>query len=181
MSASFSASMATPVVLHLHAPDIVATPPSLREQLLSRLTNPNLAVLLIALGGLLIYLEFNVPGTIVPGTLGAFCVLLGGFGLNLLPLHHAALLLILASLVMIGLEVTFYSHGILAIAGIISPYSRSGHTGRRGPIPELRVSFAIALAALALASAALPPVSAGSQLRALAATKVLDRHPDHDR
>ena len=135
----------SPVVLHLHAPDIVATPPSLREQLLSRLTNPNLAVLLIALGGLLIYLEFNVPGTIVPGTLGAFCVLLGGFGLNLLPLHHSALLLILAALVMIGLEVTFYSHGILAIAGIISLILGLA-TLVEGPIPELRVSFAIALA-----------------------------------
>ena len=109
------------------------------------LTNPNLAVLLIALGGLLIYLEFNVPGTIVPGTLGAFCVLLGGFGLNLLPLHHSALLLILAALVMIGLEVTFYSHGILAFAGIISLILGLA-TLVEGPIPELRVSLAIALA-----------------------------------
>ena len=93
---------------------IILAPLTLREQLLSKLTNPNLAILLITLGGLLIYLEFNLPGTIVPGTLGAFFVLLGGFGLDLLPLHHTALLLILAALVMIGLEVSFYSHGILA-------------------------------------------------------------------
>jgi membrane-bound serine protease (ClpP class) len=131
--------------LRLHGAKIVATPPSLRERLLSKLTNPNLAVLLIALGGLLIYLEFNLPGTIVPGTLGAFFVLLGGFGLDLLPLHHSALLLILAALVMIGLEVSFYSHGILAFAGIISLVLGLA-TLVDGPIPELRVRFAIALA-----------------------------------
>jgi membrane-bound serine protease (ClpP class) len=131
--------------LRLHGAKIVVTPSTLREQLLSKLTNPNFAVLLIALGGLLIYLEFNLPGTIVPGTLGAFFVLLGGFGLNLLPLHHSALLLILAALIMIGLEVSFYSHGILALAGIISLIFGLA-TLVDGPIPELRVRLAIALA-----------------------------------
>ena len=131
--------------LRLHGAEIVVTPSTLREQLLSKLTNPNFAVLLIALGGLLIYLEFNLPGTIVPGTLGAFFVLLGGFGLDLLPLHHSALLLILAALIMIGLEVSFYSHGILAFAGIISLIFGLA-TLVDGPIPELRVRLAIALA-----------------------------------
>lgn len=46
---------------------------------------------------------------------------------------------------MIGLEVSFYSHGILAFAGIISLVLGLA-TLVDGPIPELRVRFAIALA-----------------------------------
>ena len=42
----------------------------MRERLLTRLTSPDLDVLLLMCGGLLIYLEFHVPGTIVPGALG---------------------------------------------------------------------------------------------------------------
>ena len=86
-----------------------------------------------------------MPGTIIPGTLGVFFVLLGAFGLNLLPLHHSALLLILAALVLIGLEVNFYTHGILALTGIASLVLGLA-TLVDSPIPELRVRFAIALA-----------------------------------
>ena len=131
--------------LHLHEAEIVAIPFSLRERLLSKLANPNIAILLMALGGLLIYLEFNLPGTIVPGTLGVFLVLLGGFELSFLPLHHSALLLILASVVMIGLEVSVFSHGILAFVGTISLVLGLS-TLVDGPIPQHRVRFAMALA-----------------------------------
>ena len=56
--------------LHTRAATITSFAPSTRERLLTKLTNPDLAVLLLVLGGLLIYLEFNVPGTVVPGALG---------------------------------------------------------------------------------------------------------------
>ena len=55
-------------------------PPSTRERLLTPLTSPDLDVLLLLCGGLLIYLEFNVPGTIVPGALGTLMMLLAIFG-----------------------------------------------------------------------------------------------------
>jgi membrane-bound serine protease (ClpP class) len=57
--------------------------PSTRERLLTRLTSPDLDVLLLLCGASLIYLEFNVPGTIVPGALGVLMMLLAVFGLNL--------------------------------------------------------------------------------------------------
>ena len=56
--------------LYLRNARVQTIPMSTRERLLNKLTNPNLAVLLVVLGGLLIYLEFNVPGTIVPGAVG---------------------------------------------------------------------------------------------------------------
>lgn len=136
----------TSVTLHLQNAAIQTLPPSLRERLLSRLTDPNIAVLLLFAGALLIYLEFNVPGTIVPGALGTLLVLLAGFGLNLLPLHHTAILLLLGAVVLIGLEMKFPSHGILSLAGIACLVFGLA-TLVDGPIPELRVHLSIAIAA----------------------------------
>jgi membrane-bound serine protease (ClpP class) len=136
----------TAVTLHLRGAEIVTTPPSLRERLLSQLTNPNFAVCLLVLGCLLIYLEFNVPGTVVPGALGTLFVLLGFFGLNLLPVRHTAIVLLLAAFIMIVLEAKFASHGILALAGTVSLVFGLA-TLVDGPIPELQVHTSIAVAA----------------------------------
>ncbi len=67
-------------VLHLAGARIEVMQPTLREDLLGWLINPNIALLLLVGGALLIYLEFNTPGTIVPGALGTLMVLLGVFG-----------------------------------------------------------------------------------------------------
>jgi len=136
----------SPEVLHLRNAVIVMTPPSLRERLLSKLTNPDFAVCLLVLGGLLIYLEFNVPGTVVPGTIGTLFVLLGLFGLNLLPIRHTAVVLLLAAIVMMVLETKFSSHGILALAGTLCLVFGLA-TLVDGPIPELQVHRNFALGA----------------------------------
>ncbi len=136
----------TPQTLHLQGAQIVTIIPSLRERLLSKLTNPDIAVLLLVLGGLLIYLEFNVPGTVVPGSIGTLLVLLSLFGLNLLPIRHTAIVLLLAAFVMMVLEAKFGSHGVLAFAGVICLVFGLA-TLVDGPIPELRVHTATAVGA----------------------------------
>ena len=136
----------TSITLHLANAVIQTDAPSTRERLLTRLASPDLAVLLLFAGGLLIYLEFNVPGTIIPGALGTLCVLLAGFGLNLLPLRHTAVALLLAALVMIVLEAKFASHGVLAAAGIACLVFGLA-TLVDAPVPELRVHLSTALAA----------------------------------
>ena len=132
--------------LHLAHPDIVPIPPSLRERLLTRLTSPDLDVLLLMIGGLLIYLEFNVPGTIVPGALGTLLVLLAVFGLNLLPVQHTAVLLLFAALALMVLEAKFASHGVLGLAGVICLVFGLA-TLVNGPTPEMRVHFGVAAGA----------------------------------
>jgi membrane-bound serine protease (ClpP class) len=102
-----------------NATTLVITP-STREQLLTRLTDPDFAILLLFAGVLLIYLEFNAPGTIIPGSLGALFVLLGLFGLDYLPLRHASVALMVAGLILMLLELKVPSHGILAIAGTLA-------------------------------------------------------------
>ncbi len=132
------------VVLHLAAARIDTLVPTIRERLLSRLVNPDVAVLLLVIGGLLIYLEFHVPGTVVPGAVGTVLVLLSFFALNLLPIRHAALLLLLAALVLILMETKVPSHGVLALAGIVSLVFGLLLLVN-GPIPEMRVHLSTAL------------------------------------
>ena len=132
--------------LHTKGAVIVVVDPVLREKLLDKLTDPNLAVLLLIVGGLLIYLEFNAPGTIVPGALGTLFVLISLFSLNLLPVRYTAVMLIVGALVLLVLEAKFASHGVLAGAGTVCLVFGL-LTLVDGPIPELRVHPATAIAA----------------------------------
>ena len=132
-------------VLHLRGARIMPVKATLREALLDWLVNPNIALLLLMAGALLIYLEFNTPGTIVPGALGALMVLLGIFGLNLLPIHYTAILLLIAAVVLMVLEAKFGGHGALAIAGIVC-LAFGTLTLVAAPIPEMRISPWVAIA-----------------------------------
>ena len=113
--------------------------PTLRENLLGWLVNPNIALLLLVGGALLIYLEFNTPGTIVPGALGTLMVLLGIFALDLLPIRFTAVMLLLAALGLILLEAKFGGHGVLGVAGIVC-LTFGTLTLIAAPIPELRIN-----------------------------------------
>jgi membrane-bound serine protease (ClpP class) len=132
------------VTLHVAGARIRALRPTLRDELLGWLVNPNIALLLLVGGALLIYLEFNAPGTIVPGALGTLMVLLAIFGLNLLPIRYTAVLLLLAAMVLLLLEAKFGGHGALAIAGIVC-LTFGALTLVAAPVPEMGISPLVAL------------------------------------
>jgi membrane-bound serine protease (ClpP class) len=132
------------LTLHLAGARVAVTETSLREQLLGWLVNPNIALLLLVGGALLIYLEFNAPGTIVPGALGTLMLLLGVFGLNLLPIRYTAVMMLVAALVLMVLEAKFGAHGVLAIAGIACLVFGS-LTLVAAPVPELGVNLYVAI------------------------------------
>jgi membrane-bound serine protease (ClpP class) len=123
---------------------IVPIAPTLREELLGWLANPNIALLFLVAGALLIYLEFNAPGTIVPGALGTLMVLLGIFGLDLLPIRYTAVLLLLAAIVLLILEAKVGGHGALAIAGIVC-LTFGTLTLVAAPVPEMAISPWVAI------------------------------------
>jgi membrane-bound serine protease (ClpP class) len=131
--------------LHLAGARIEVLQLTLRDQLLGWLVNPNIALLFLVGGALLIYLEFNAPGTIVPGALGTLMVLLAIFGLNLLPIRYTAVLLLIAALVLLLLEAKFGGHGALAIAGIVC-LTFGTLTLVAAPVPELAVHPMVAIA-----------------------------------
>ncbi len=82
----------------------------------------------------------------MPGSLGTLFVLLSLFGLNLLPIRHTAIALLLAAILLMVLEAKFGGHGVLAFAGIVCLVFGLA-TLVDGPIPELRVHTATALGA----------------------------------
>lgn len=125
--------------LHTKNARIEFVQPTLRENLLTWLVNPNIALLLLVGGALLIYLEFNTPGTIVPGALGTLMVLLGVFALDLLPIRFTAVMLLLAAFALMLLEAKFGGHGVLAITGIVC-LTFGTLTLVAAPIPELRIN-----------------------------------------
>jgi membrane-bound serine protease (ClpP class) len=130
--------------LHLAGAKIVTIEPTVRDKLLGWLVDPNVALLFLIGGALLIYLEFNSPGTIVPGALGTLMVLLAIFALNLLPVRYTAVLLLLAAMILLVLEAKVGGHGALAIAGIVC-LAFGMLTLVAAPVPELGVSPLVAI------------------------------------
>jgi membrane-bound serine protease (ClpP class) len=133
------------LTLHLANARIETLRPTLRDELLGWLVNPNIALLFGICGILLIYLEFNTPGTIVPGALGTLMVLLAVFALNLLPIRFTSVLLLIAALVLLLLEAKFGGHGALAITGIVC-LAFGTLTLVAAPVPEMAVSPWVAFA-----------------------------------
>src|SRR5262249_45877705 len=112
---------------------------------LSWIINPNVASVLLMIGIMALYAEFNHPGAVVPGTVGVVFILLAVFALNLLPTRFAAVVLILAAFVLFALEAKFGTHGVLAIGGITMLVLGSLLLVD-APIPEMRVKLSTALA-----------------------------------
>jgi len=132
------------LTLHVADARIVPIQLTLRDQLLGWLVNPNIALLFLVGGALLIYLEFNAPGTIVPGALGTLMVLLAVFALDLLPIRYTAVLLLVAAMVLLILEAKVGGHGALAIAGIVC-LTFGTLTLVAAPVPEMNVSPWVAI------------------------------------
>ena len=118
---------------------------TLKEEILGYLMNPNVSFLLLAIGALALYVEFNHPGAVIPGTVGVVFILLAAFALNLLPTRFAALGLILAAFALFAAEAKFVSHGILTAGGIVL-LTLGGLLLVDAPIPEMRVHLLTALA-----------------------------------
>jgi membrane-bound serine protease (ClpP class) len=89
-------------------------------RLLDTLVDPNLIVLLMSIGLLGITIEVMNPGLLFPGTVGAICLIMGLFGLQVLPVSAAGVLLILLGFGFFVAEAFVISHGALALAGTVS-------------------------------------------------------------
>ena len=118
---------------------------TLKQRILTYIMDPNVAFIILAIGALALYMEFNHPGAVIPGTVGVVFLLLAAFSLNLLPIRFAALILILVSFVLFALEAKFATHGVLTIGGI-ALLVIGGLLLVDGPIPEMRVHLVTALA-----------------------------------
>jgi len=104
-------------VLQLAGLPVETLEPSWRIAVLSIITNPNIALLLLMVGVYGLILEFYNPGTFVAGTIGGISLLLGLYALNVLPVNFAGFALIALGLVLIVAEAFTPSFGMLGLGG----------------------------------------------------------------
>ena len=105
------------LVLHTAGADVTTIHMSLWKRILDTLIDPNIIVLLLSLGVLGITVELFNPGLIFPGTFGAIALIVAFFGLQVLPVSAAGILLILLAAAFFVAEPFVMSHGALALAG----------------------------------------------------------------
>ena len=131
----------------------VETPRNRTQRFMEWLASPTIAFLLLIVGLGGIYIELTTPGAVLPGLVGAGCLILFAFAAQALPFSAAGLLLIVLGLVMFLLEIKVTSYGLLTFGGIASIVFGSMMLFP-GPIPELRLPLAVVLpGALLLAGA----------------------------
>jgi membrane-bound serine protease (ClpP class) len=92
---------------------------TLKQRILSYIMDPNVAFILLAIGALALYAEFNHPGAVIPGTVGVVFILIAAFALNLLPVRFAAIAMIIGAFALFAAEAKFASHGVLTTGGIV--------------------------------------------------------------
>ncbi len=110
----------TTVTLATEDIDIERLEPDWRTKLLSVITNPNLAYLLMLAGIYGLLLEGYNPGAIVPGVVGAICLLLALYALQVLPVNYAGLGLIALGVLLMAAEMFVPSFGALGLGGIVA-------------------------------------------------------------
>ena len=97
-----------------------AAQPDWRTRALSALTNPSIALILMTLGIYGLMFEFMSPGAVAPGVIGALCLLLGLYGLQLLPVNYAGLAFILLGIAFMIGEAFLPSFGVLGLGGVVA-------------------------------------------------------------
>ncbi len=120
------------------------------QKFLSTIAHPNIAYILMTLGVLGLYFELQNPGAVLPGVVGAICLILAFFALSVLPVNYAGVALILLAIVFFVAEIKVTSFGLLAVAGIVSLVLGSLLLFRSAD-PAIRVSLDVVVATAAFA------------------------------
>jgi membrane-bound serine protease (ClpP class) len=94
--------------------------PDWRTELLTIITNPNIAYILMLIGIYGIILEFYTPGMMLPGVIGAISLVLALYAFQVLPVNYAGLALIGLGVAMMVGEMAMPSFGSLGIGGILA-------------------------------------------------------------
>jgi membrane-bound serine protease (ClpP class) len=121
------------------------------RDLLGVIAHPNIAYILLTLGGLGLYFELMHPGAVLPGVVGAIFLVLAFFSLSVLPFSYTGLALIFLALLFFIAEIKVTSYGMLTVAGTIC-LVLGGLMLFKSSEPAMRVSLNLigALAVLSL-------------------------------
>ena len=89
-----------------------------KMQLMSAITDPNVALILLMIGIYGILFEFWSPGAIAPGVIGGICLIVGLTALAVLPVNYAGLALLLFGVALMVAEAFSPGFGIMGLGGI---------------------------------------------------------------
>jgi membrane-bound serine protease (ClpP class) len=128
--------------LHTAGAAIETVPPSFRERFLARISDPNIAYLLMLAGVFGLIFELQNPGAVLPGVVGVVALVTAAFALQMLPVNWTGLALILIAIVLFILDIKVPSHGALTIGGIVAMLIGSIMLIDT-PVPFMRVSLAV--------------------------------------
>ncbi|HSP24726.1 MAG TPA: nodulation protein NfeD [Saliniramus sp.] len=137
------------VTLETTGAEIVDFEPRFMTRLLNDITNPNVAYILMLIGIYGLIFEFANPGIIFSGVIGAICLVLGLFALNLLPINYAAFALVGLGIALMVAEAFSPSFGILGIGGAIA-FALGSMMIFDGDIPGFELSIYVVLASTAV-------------------------------
>jgi membrane-bound serine protease (ClpP class) len=125
-----------------------------RTKVLAAITNPSIAYILILVGIYALIFEFMNPGLILPGVVGAICLLIALYAFQLLPVNYAGLALIVVGIAFMVAEAFLPAFGSLGVGGLIAFVIGSVILiDEDTAIPGLEIPYAL-IAGVTLASAA---------------------------
>ncbi len=139
--------------------------PTLRVQILSTIADPTVAYILFNLGTLGLVFELSNPGSVLPGVVGAICIVLALIAFQTLPVNLGGVLLLLLAVVFFLLELKVTSHGVLAAGGVAAFVAGSLLLFDPGAGPAFRVSLGV-VAGTALAVTGFFVFALGAGIRA---------------
>ncbi|MDE0227122.1 MAG: nodulation protein NfeD [Gammaproteobacteria bacterium] len=141
-----------------------------RYELLSTITDPSVAYILLMIGIYGLIFEFYNPGTGVGGVVGIICLLVGAYALQMLPINYAGLALIVVGIGLMAAEAFTPSFGVLGVGGVAA-FVIGSIILMDTDLPGYQVSMPI-IAAVATASGLLVLVTLGAAVRARTASVV---------
>jgi membrane-bound serine protease (ClpP class) len=132
-------------VMQISGEKLAEITPTIRQRLLMWLADPRIAFILFAIGALCVYFEFQHPGAIVPGVVGAISVVLALYGFHMLPINLLGVVLILVAIGLFVVEAKVGGFGVLGLGGIVAAVIGSLIL-IDVPYPELRLPLKLVLA-----------------------------------
>jgi membrane-bound serine protease (ClpP class) len=107
-----------PVTLHTKGASVVRLPMDLVTRVFAVIADPQIVGLLLLIGLAGIYIEFQNPGLIAPGAIGAVALLLAATALQIIPFNWVGLLLVAGGIALLVAEVHVSSYGVLFALGL---------------------------------------------------------------